>query len=327
MRFRPPSGGAHRLTAPLTHPYPYSDCINTHVSVLAPSLSFLDPSSQSGPSTLIPCPSCPSPPITACQAAIELPTLRRHLSPANWTNYERAIEEALSRSLRASGQITSRGAPEEVLACPFCPGTTIRSIGFPLIQPFDWGPPKAWSIVTLPLAVIAFAIFVLATFHAKSLPLFLPPVSAADEAEEASPFAPRATIRHTAAYIRDLVRRSTHKLNGATLRCRHPGCGRNSCLSCGREVWDGEGPCPCLASSPQSSITTQVSTIDGDEKETSEMREKEELRLVVERAMTEAAVRTVCMLPLGLEGASLRTDETRLFLEFRHSVPHASSAS
>lgn len=181
-----------------------------------------------------------------------------------------------------------------MLACPFCPDTKIRAVGFPLVQPFCWGPPPAWSIATLPLAVIAFAFFVLATFHATSLPLFLPPATLADDdaaAEEASVFGPRKTLRQTAAYVRDLVRRSAHKLNGATLHCHNPACGRASCISCSREVWDGEGPCSCLASSPPP-VVAEVSA-SNDAKGSAEAKEKEELRLVVERAMTEAAVRTV----------------------------------
>jgi hypothetical protein len=279
----------------LTRGHFSSDCINTHVSVLAPSLTFPDLAAGvlSGPSTLVPCPSCPSPPATACAAEIQLPMLRRHLTPANWTNYERASEEAFSRSLRAKRSDAPRAAPEEVLACPFCPDTTLRAVGFPLVQPFAWDPPAAWSIATLPLAVIAFAFFALATFHARSLPLFLPPAAVADEAEEATIFAPRATIRHTAAYVRDLVRRSAHRLNGATYHCRNPNCGRDSCISCGQEVWDGEGPCPCLASSPPPPPAPLESATSDDEKGAAEAKEKEELRLVVERAMTEAAVRTV----------------------------------
>lgn len=97
------------------------------------------------------------------------------------------------------------------------------------------------------------------------------------------------TTGRAASYVKRLVARMTHRRSGATLRCRNASCGRQSCLSCQEEVWDGEPECSCLSLRPKSVVKGE----NEGEKVGDEEKEKEELRLVIERAMTEAAVRTV----------------------------------
>lgn len=287
-----------------------------HVSVLAPSLSFpsaaVTVAGTAPSSTLIPCPSCPTPPAEACTASLELPTLHRCLTPANRANYERAVHDALSRALGGGGNGgpgrshagDAADADDEVLRCPFCPFTAVRPRSFPLALPL--GRPTWSGLLALPLAVAVLALFMLATVHAPALLAFLPPAGPFAGAEngegegegedEASVFAPLTTLVRSTAHVKLVVRRAAHRLGGPVLRCRARACGRLSCVACGGEVWEGEAECGCLAGGGggRSKKEGKEGADEGEKGgQTDEKKEKEELRLVVERAMTEAAVRTV----------------------------------
>lgn len=87
-------------------------------------------------------------------------------------------------------------------------------------------------------------------------------------------------------------------VSGKIFRCRRlggedgeGGCGRDSCVGCGKEVWEGEGVCGCWTGVEVPSKNDEVDREGGGHPDKQVEKEKEELRLVVEGAMSKAAIR------------------------------------
>ena len=206
--------------------------------------------------TLIPCPS-------SCASSIPHQVLATHLVPSTLRAYSIAIDSALSRALLTS--------PTHGLAkphkCPFCPFTVLRPPPFPLLS----RSLSHWTVLSPYLALARTFLFVLAFLTGDPSP---------------SRWA-AAGVR-----LREMTAEVALREGGAIFKCARMGeCGRESCLGCGGEVWGGV-VC-CYGGGPGAVGARVGESADEDTDEVRVEKKKEECRLFVERAMTEALIRTV----------------------------------
>lgn len=98
--------------------------------------------------------------------------------------------------------------------------------------------------------------------------------------------------------LHELVSEVRLTQGGSILRCgRIDDCGRDSCLGCGGEVWGGVA-CGCGGAEGR-----KEEGVEGGEAK-SEDKKKEDCRLYVEKAMSEALIRTVSSFFRGGRDAS-----------------------
>ena len=173
-----------------------------------------------------------------------------------------AVDSALSRSLLTS--------PASGLArahkCPFCPYTVLRPPPYPLLS----RSLSHWTVLSPHMALARTFLFILAWIT-----------------NDLS----GGRWRMAGTRLREMTAEVSLREGGAIFRCGRTGeCGRESCLGCGGEVWGGV-VC-CYGGGPGAIEEGEK----GGEDESDEARvekKKEECRLFVERAMSEALIRTV----------------------------------
>ncbi|CED84865.1 mitochondrial 50s ribosomal protein l3 [Phaffia rhodozyma] len=305
-------------------------CINTHLVTLLPTLAFPPPrfrsetiesSDESSPypsDTLIPCPSC-STPNKPCAASLPLSTLRQHLSDSNMKSYQSTIEAAFHRWLALYASALSNRSPraESVHACPFCKYMVLKprtasSVDFPSTD------PASWSISSLVVLLNMIATYILVVLFSTSFNQIFafsvdpPPPSTLS----AGPGRPLGISRpvESFAWMRIWLERrldvAREKEAGTVFRCRRIDgnegesivCGRDSCVRCGKEVWEDEAPCECFEGTVRKTEDedSKKKTDEGEKGEQGkEEKEREELRLAMETAMSRAAIRTCPRCELG----------------------------
>jgi len=104
------------------------------------------------------------------------------------------------------------------------------------------------------------------------------------------------------------------------LKCgREEECGRESCLGCGGEVWGGEA-CGCFGGKGGRRVQEGEGGKEGEVGgERTEEKKREECRLFVERAMSEALIRTVSL--FEVERRAKETRRADLFLSLIFQCP------
>jgi hypothetical protein len=269
-------------------------CINTHVSVLLPTLSFPPPSDDTATpplGTLIPCPSC----IPPCAFSLPLSTLTSYLTPTNLKSYNSTISSAFSRSLLQNfSSPTSLSSSITAKKCPFCPYTILLPLPLPLLSSSEY-------TLFSPILLIHKSILFLVT-------TFLFPYLLTAPSSSLSLLAPVIAWRNISSHHDALVERTKLVSSGTIFRCHNmyggsgfpddEVCGRESCVGCGKEVWGGVACCDGTGKKVESVDGASVAAAAaGGEDE--EEKSKEELRLAVERAMSEAMIRTCPKCELG----------------------------